>query len=101
MGCSALAAETGSSRSIFATTARVYARIRIACWTMPAFISEYAARPATHRRLEHGVGGPTTKVVVPSVHVSWYTSLARPLLFALDAERAHDLTMATLRFPGI
>jgi len=32
--------------------------------------------------------------------VSWYTSLARPLLFALDAERAHDLTMAALRFPG-
>ena len=29
--------------------------------------------------------------------MSWYTSLARPLLFALDAERAHDLTMAALR----
>jgi dihydroorotate dehydrogenase len=34
------------------------------------------------------------------VYVSWYTSLARPLLFALDAERAHDLTMAALRFPA-
>jgi dihydroorotate dehydrogenase len=32
--------------------------------------------------------------------VSWYTSLARPLLFALDAERAHDLTMAALRLPA-
>lgn len=28
--------------------------------------------------------------------MSWYTSLARPLLFRVDAERAHDLTMATL-----
>lgn len=28
--------------------------------------------------------------------MSWYSALARPLLFRLDAERAHDLTMATL-----
>lgn len=31
--------------------------------------------------------------------MSWYTSLARPALFALDPERAHDLTMAALRHP--
>jgi dihydroorotate dehydrogenase len=29
--------------------------------------------------------------------VSVYSALARPILFTLDAERAHDLTMATLR----
>lgn len=32
--------------------------------------------------------------------MSVYTSLARPLLFALDAERAHDLTLGALRFPA-
>jgi dihydroorotate dehydrogenase len=31
--------------------------------------------------------------------VSFYTRVARPALFALDAERAHDLTMAALRHP--
>lgn len=34
------------------------------------------------------------------MHVSWYTSIARPLLFQLDPERAHDLTMAALRLPA-
>jgi dihydroorotate dehydrogenase len=29
--------------------------------------------------------------------LSWYTSLVRPALFALDPERAHDLTMTVLR----
>jgi dihydroorotate dehydrogenase len=29
--------------------------------------------------------------------LSWYTSLVRPALFALDPERAHDLTMTALR----
>jgi dihydroorotate dehydrogenase len=33
--------------------------------------------------------------------VSLYSALARPVLFALDAERAHDLTMAALRLPGL
>jgi dihydroorotate dehydrogenase len=33
--------------------------------------------------------------------VSLYAALARPILFALDAERAHDLTMAALRVPGV
>ena len=33
--------------------------------------------------------------------MSWYTSLARPLLFSLDPERAHDLTMRALRMPGV
>jgi dihydroorotate dehydrogenase len=32
--------------------------------------------------------------------VSLYTALARPLLFALDAERAHDLVMGVLSLPG-
>jgi dihydroorotate dehydrogenase len=32
--------------------------------------------------------------------VSWY-SLARPVLFALDPETAHDLTMLALRMPGV
>lgn len=31
--------------------------------------------------------------------MSLYSALARPALFALDAERAHDLTMAALRTP--
>ena len=31
--------------------------------------------------------------------MSLYSALARPVLFALDAERAHDLTMATLGMP--
>jgi dihydroorotate dehydrogenase len=31
--------------------------------------------------------------------VSLYSALARPVLFALDAERAHDLTMAALQSP--
>jgi len=31
--------------------------------------------------------------------VSFYTRVVRPALFALDAERAHDLTMAALRHP--
>lgn len=31
--------------------------------------------------------------------VSFYTRVLRPALFALDAERAHDLTMAALRQP--
>ena len=31
--------------------------------------------------------------------MSLYSALARPVLFALDAERAHDLTMAALRTP--
>jgi dihydroorotate dehydrogenase len=30
-----------------------------------------------------------------------YSALARPLLFALDAERAHNLTMAALRVPVV
>jgi dihydroorotate dehydrogenase len=29
--------------------------------------------------------------------VSWYSALARPVLFALDAERAHDLTLSALQ----
>ena len=33
--------------------------------------------------------------------MSWYTRVIRPALFALDAERAHDLTMAALRQPLI
>jgi dihydroorotate dehydrogenase len=33
--------------------------------------------------------------------VSLYTALVRPLLFRLDPERAHDLTMTSLRLPGI
>jgi len=33
--------------------------------------------------------------------VSLYTALVRPVLFRLDAERAHDLTMTSLRLPGI
>ena len=33
--------------------------------------------------------------------MSLYSALARPVLFALDAERAHDLTMAALRLPGM
>lgn len=32
--------------------------------------------------------------------MSLYSALARPVLFALDAERAHNLTMAALRVPG-
>lgn len=31
--------------------------------------------------------------------MTWYTRALRPALFALDAERAHDLTMAALRRP--
>jgi len=31
--------------------------------------------------------------------VSWYTRALRPALFALDAERAHDLTIAALQNP--
>ena len=31
--------------------------------------------------------------------MSLYSALARPILFTLDAERAHDLTMAALRSP--
>jgi len=31
--------------------------------------------------------------------VSLYSALARPALFALDAERAHDVTMAALQWP--
>ena len=33
--------------------------------------------------------------------MSLYSALARPVLFALDAERAHDLTIAALRLPGM
>jgi dihydroorotate dehydrogenase len=33
--------------------------------------------------------------------VSFYTRALRPALFALDAERAHDLTMAALRRPWV
>lgn len=33
--------------------------------------------------------------------MSLYSALARPVLFALDAERAHNLTMAALRLPGM
>jgi dihydroorotate dehydrogenase len=33
--------------------------------------------------------------------VSLYTVLVRPLLFQLDPERAHDLTMTSLRLPGM
>jgi len=33
--------------------------------------------------------------------VSLYSALARPVLFALDAERAHNLTMAALRAPAV
>jgi dihydroorotate dehydrogenase len=33
--------------------------------------------------------------------VSLYTAIARPLLFRLDPERAHDLTMRSLTLPGV
>jgi len=33
--------------------------------------------------------------------VSLYSALARPVLFALDAERAHNLTLAALRLPAV
>src|SRR5688572_10333474 len=40
-------------------------------------------------------------VVLSLCRVSLYTVLARPLLFRLDPERAHDLTMRSLTLPGM
>src|SRR5688572_15167920 len=43
---------------------------------------------------------PAHQSYTPS-RVSFYTRALRPALFALDAERAHDLTMAALRRPFV